>query len=583
MEDFENMDIEYVIYCRKSTDESSGRQTQSIPDQIEKCMKYAEDNWLTIKKRPSDFSVFESEKEIFDQDNDPEWKNREIFQKYRWYFIVKEQQSWKIPYVRPKWRKLVTMINQGKVKWLLSYSPDRQARNIVEGWELIDFVDKWLIDLKYTNFYFEPNTSWKMMLWIWFVFSKQYSDKLGEDVRRWNKSAHAKWKAAGIPKYWYIIDKERGLHKPDPINFPIMQKAFKIKIYERKSDKEILKFLNEQWFVRPNWQPLTSNTLLWQVWRDPFYCWLFVKWKNVVNLNEVSDIFKPMITEDEHHLLIERLSKKSKAETNVKKKDEYECLSGLPFWMLVTKEEGHNFSRNIPNPKRWKKKLEEIRQKHPEITYEDILKSNNIYYSMKIRSAKKSIDIRFSDVESLIVTQLKKLKIDEDSYNVYYDYLSKEFDKITEKKKKERNMFQLRVNHLIWEKNAFMKSCLWKLKTDEERRLYEEKVIDYDRQIKSVSIETNNIIEEERNQLVEFEAMAYIIRNAYKLYTKWNYVQKAKITEILFSNIFVDKQKRLTFAVKPWLEWLFEDKNTISLGNQDSNLDKRSQSPVSYH
>jgi hypothetical protein len=44
MEDFENMDIEYVIYCRKSTDESSGRQTQSIPDQIEKCMKYAEDN-----------------------------------------------------------------------------------------------------------------------------------------------------------------------------------------------------------------------------------------------------------------------------------------------------------------------------------------------------------------------------------------------------------------------------------------------------------------------------------------------------------------------------------------------------------
>ena len=121
MEDFEMLDIEYVIYCRKSTDESSGRQAQSIPDQIEKCMKYAEDNWLTIRKRPSDFSVFESEKEIFDQDNDPERRNREIFQKYRWYFIVKEQQSWKVPYVRPKWRKLVSMINQWKIKWLLKY------------------------------------------------------------------------------------------------------------------------------------------------------------------------------------------------------------------------------------------------------------------------------------------------------------------------------------------------------------------------------------------------------------------------------------------------------------------------------
>lgn len=582
MEDFEMLDIEYVIYCRKSTDESSGRQAQSIPDQIEKCMKYAEDNWLTIRKRPSDFSVFESEKEIFDQDNDPERRNREIFQKYRWYFIVKEQQSWKVPYVRPKWRKLVSMINQWKIKWLLSYSPDRQARNIVEWWELIDFVDKGLIDLKYTNFYFEPNTSWKMMLWIWFVFSKQYSDKLWEDVLRWNKSAHAKWKATGIPKYWYIIDKERGLHKPDPVNFPIMQQAFRIKIYERKSDKEIIKFLNEKWFVRPNWKPLTSDTLIWQVWRDSFFCWFFVKWKNVVNLKEVSDLFEPMITEDEHNLLVERLSKRSKAETNVKKKDEYQCLSALPEWMLVTKEEWFKFSRNLPNPKRWKDKLEKIKQTHPEITYEDILKSNNIYYSMKNRSAEKSIDIRFSDIEHLIVTELKKLKIDEKSYNVYHDYLTKELDKITEKRKKERHMFQLRINHLIWEKESFMRKCLWKDMSPDEKRLYEEKKADYDRQIKSVQIETNSIIDEERDQLVEFEAMAYMIRNAYKLYTKWNYVQKAKITEILFSNIFVDKEKRLTFAVKPWLEELFKDKNIVWLGNQDSNLDKRSQSPVSY-
>ncbi len=54
----------------------------------------------------------------------------------------------------------------------------------------------------------------------------------------------------------------------------------------------------------------------------------------------------------------------------------------------------------------------------------------------------------------------------------------------------------------------------------DEKRLYEEKKADYDRQIKSVQIETNSIIDEERDQLVEFEAMAYMIRNAYKLYTK---------------------------------------------------------------
>jgi hypothetical protein len=34
--------IEYVIYCRKSSDESSGNQKQSIPDQIKACLTYAE-------------------------------------------------------------------------------------------------------------------------------------------------------------------------------------------------------------------------------------------------------------------------------------------------------------------------------------------------------------------------------------------------------------------------------------------------------------------------------------------------------------------------------------------------------------
>jgi len=39
IEDLKN--IEYVIYCRKSTDESSDNQKQSIPDQIKTCIEYA--------------------------------------------------------------------------------------------------------------------------------------------------------------------------------------------------------------------------------------------------------------------------------------------------------------------------------------------------------------------------------------------------------------------------------------------------------------------------------------------------------------------------------------------------------------
>lgn len=59
---------------------------------------------------------------------------------------------------------------------------------MVEGGELINLVDNELLDLKYTNFHFENNASGKMMLGIWFVFSKQYSDKLSEDINRGNKT-----------------------------------------------------------------------------------------------------------------------------------------------------------------------------------------------------------------------------------------------------------------------------------------------------------------------------------------------------------------------------------------------------------
>ena len=35
-------EIEYVIYCRKSTEKTTGKQNQSIPDQINACMEFAE-------------------------------------------------------------------------------------------------------------------------------------------------------------------------------------------------------------------------------------------------------------------------------------------------------------------------------------------------------------------------------------------------------------------------------------------------------------------------------------------------------------------------------------------------------------
>ncbi|MDD3262596.1 MAG: hypothetical protein PHR61_02010 [Candidatus Absconditabacteria bacterium] len=68
---------------------------------------------------------------------------------------------------------------------------------------------------------------------------------------------------------------------------------------------------------------------------------------------------------------------------------------------------------------------------------------------------------------------------------------------------------------------------------------------------------------------MELEVFIDILQKASSYYKKANYVQKAKIFDILFLNIVVDKQKRLHLAVKPGLESLFEKK--ISSGGDDGN------------
>ena len=82
-------EIEYVIYCRSSSDESSDKQQSSIPQQMRACVEYAERTWLPIKQKPIKFE-FEDDIDLQKEDADEEW-NTEVYQQYRNLFIVKER------------------------------------------------------------------------------------------------------------------------------------------------------------------------------------------------------------------------------------------------------------------------------------------------------------------------------------------------------------------------------------------------------------------------------------------------------------------------------------------------------------
>ena len=469
--------MEYIIYVRKSTDEHSEHQKQSIPDQIIKCIQYAENNWLIIANKPSNFSDFETENDIKLKQNEKDEINREIYKKYSNLFIVRERESAKEPYKRAKWRKIIKWINEWKIKWILSYSPDRQARNLLEAWEIIDLVDKWLVDLRYTNFHFEPNASWKMMLWIWFVFSKQYSDKLSEDVTRWNLSKLEKWYALWTYKWWYKINEE-WFHEPDWYNFILLKKAFHLKIYEWKTNRYIVNWLNNEWFYRiwKNWRKFyITERSIQDLFKDTFFYWFFKhSWKEI-NLEKVNKYFIPIISKEEYYILQDSIINKKEIQNN---NSIYNNIKPLPNKFVIT-EDGYACSFYIAKSKYWRNKLQKLKKENPQATFSDLnIPISYFIYSVSRKSKlhKKIKQIKFKDILDTFKKEVLEINFSKWILNNLLTEWEKYIKKTLISIKEKQNIFKTTLNSLNKKlKKIIIDTNLSKLTPIEQQILEKEK------------------------------------------------------------------------------------------------------------
>ncbi len=559
MPDLSPENLEYVIYCRKSTDENSEHQKQSIPDQIRFCIEYAKNQGLRIAEKPAEFAEFETEIELNKEKNETDISNRRILEETRHLFIVKEQETWKIPYARKKWRKIIEMIKKGRIRWLLSYAPDRQARNLLEWGELINCVDERQVDLKYTNFHFEENASWKMMLGIWFVFSKQYSDKLSEDVTRWNKTKVWAWKAVGRYFPGYQINKE-GFHEPHLINFPLMQEAFSKKL-DGETDVKIADFLNANGYRRiiiKSDEELEMNAKnIYKLWIEPFYYGIFIHWSTVTDLNQYNPYFKPIITEEQYWVLKSRYDDKTRKGPNTETLDEDDEVRPFENGFLQT-EDGHGLTFNLPNKKRFFDKIEKANNTWNTLSLKDVVEPHQIYYRCGNRNSEHyNIETSADKVDIAIVKKFKEFRVWPKEFSQYLEYSRTQLKEIEIHNQEKIASKNLEINRLKSEKTRYIDKHMGMKKDFEEERVYEARKTDFDAKIRILKGEIEDIDESDRNETIEIEAFMNILGNAAGYYKKATYVQKRRITKILFSNIIIYQSKRLHVAVKPWLEQLF--------------------------
>ena len=139
--------MKYILYARKSTEEDD-RQVLSIEAQLVELQEYAAKEKLEI------VASFQEAK------------------------TAKEPG-------RIKFAEMLAILEFGKADGIISWHPDRLARNSVDGGKIIHFVDRGLIkSLKFPTFWFEPTPQGLFMLNIAFGQSKYFVDNLRENVKR---------------------------------------------------------------------------------------------------------------------------------------------------------------------------------------------------------------------------------------------------------------------------------------------------------------------------------------------------------------------------------------------------------------
>ena len=229
--------MKYIAYCRKSTDEKD-RQILSIESQIQEIRDFAQRQHLEVIE------------------------------------FTTEAKTAKVP-GRKVFEQVLKRIEKGEAQGIVSWHPDRLARNSIDGGKIIYLLDTGkLLDLKFPSFWFENSPQGKFVLNIAFGQSKYYVDNLSENVRRGLKQLlrNGVWPAK--TPYGYIYNKPAKRHEIDPVKSKIIKKAFQKYASGEWSQTQIAKVLFEHGYKRKNGKPLSLNEVV-RFLTNKFYIGLF--------------------------------------------------------------------------------------------------------------------------------------------------------------------------------------------------------------------------------------------------------------------------------------------------------------------
>ena len=176
------------LYARKSTDDT-GRQVQSIPDQISELRAFA---------RSNDISVVD---------------------------VLVEKQSAKQP-GRKVFETMLDRIVEGEAEGILSWHPDRLARNMTDGARLVELIESSGANLVFPTYRFEKTPQDIFYLTLAFGQSKLYVDNLSENTKRGMRNKARRGIYPSVAPIGYLNNRNTRGIDPDPEYAPFIVSLF---------------------------------------------------------------------------------------------------------------------------------------------------------------------------------------------------------------------------------------------------------------------------------------------------------------------------------------------------------------------
>lgn len=184
------MEIKYFVYCRKSS-EAKDRQALSIEAQKRELTEFADKNGLKI------IQIFEE-----------------------------SQSAYKLG--RPVFDKMMRLCQEGIANGILTWKPDRLARNALDGGRIIQALDDKILQEIRTPYEIFRQEDNRMMLYVLFGMSNDFSRQISSNVKRGNRQKYARGEFCGRAPVGYLNAKVGDSRNiiPDPLKAPLVVKTF---------------------------------------------------------------------------------------------------------------------------------------------------------------------------------------------------------------------------------------------------------------------------------------------------------------------------------------------------------------------